>query len=378
MKEGLLQKLKGKAMQKIKVASTQKTRFSGVELLKVIAIFLICISHAVQTSEAFINQLPSFNGFIILLRIFRYFGHVGNIIFIISSCYFSFLSKSKTKFEKAINLLLDSCFISIILFAGIFGGGTSLSDLEIVMQFFPDIFFNVWFVPTYVIFYFVQPLLKKIAINLDKNQYTIFIFLLTLLYFVLTQLKGVTVGLSSIYGFVYIYFIVAFMERFCQNFMRSKKKNIFCFVFFLFIFLLFVIGKNFASIFYPPLGNSQIYQDLTVLFLFPTLFSVFNLFRMMKFYSKTINFCSSVSLFVYCIHENYLVRNVLRPLYYQETLAIRGDLYFLWVILLGITLFVLSYLLAIIYNFTFHKIANFMARKSGQAIEGLAKKMKKR
>lgn len=123
LKEGLLQKLKGKAMQKIKVASTQKTRFSGVELLKVIAIFLICISHAVQTSELFIDYSPTFDPAIVVLKIFRYFGQVGNIIFIISSCYFLFLSKSKTKFEKAINLLLDSCFISIILFAGIFGGG---------------------------------------------------------------------------------------------------------------------------------------------------------------------------------------------------------------------------------------------------------------
>lgn len=110
-------------MQKIKVASTQKTRFSGVELLKVIAIFLICISHAVQTSELFIDYSPTFDPAIVVLKIFRYFGQVGNIIFIISSCYFLFLSKSKTKFEKAINLLLDSCFISIILFAGIYGGG---------------------------------------------------------------------------------------------------------------------------------------------------------------------------------------------------------------------------------------------------------------
>ena len=79
---------KGESLMKNKSVENKAVRFSGVEFLKIIAIFLICISHAVQTSELCIDYSPTLDPAIIVLKIFRYFGHFGNIIFIIASSYF--------------------------------------------------------------------------------------------------------------------------------------------------------------------------------------------------------------------------------------------------------------------------------------------------
>lgn len=100
------------------------TRNSGIELYKLLGLFLICIFHSVQTSELFIDYSPTTNFTIIVLNFFKYFGHVGNIIFIISSSYFLYNSKkSKLKFSKAINILLDSCLISTVIMIAFIGGG---------------------------------------------------------------------------------------------------------------------------------------------------------------------------------------------------------------------------------------------------------------
>lgn len=87
----------------------RQTRDSGIELLKIFAIFVIVINHTVQslTNEAY--NIPN-NGFVIdisrattniqciLLQIFRHFGVLGNSVFFICSAWF--LLKSKIGIRK--------------------------------------------------------------------------------------------------------------------------------------------------------------------------------------------------------------------------------------------------------------------------------------
>ena len=351
-----------------------KKRLSGIELLQIIAIFLICISHAVQTSELFINYIPSVDIQIILLKLFRYFGNVGNIIFIIASSYFLINKKSVVKSQRIFNMLLDSCLISITIFFGfiIFGGG-SLSALDIVKQFLPDLFFNVWFIPAYVIFYLLHLIFNFFIYNMNYKQHLAFLFMLILVYFLPWSTLSLEFGLSSIPGFWIIYFVVAFIKIYCPNFCESKKKNRICFFVFLVLFVSCVLLENFIPMIYPPFYKLPIFHDFAVLLLLPMLLSLFFIFKNIKFYSKTVNFLSSCSLFVYCIHENVLVRTFLRPYYYQIVLAYNFDLYFLWIMILGVVLFVASYLLAVAYHFSLHKITLFLSNKMSIIIKKLGK-----
>lgn len=102
--------------------NVKTTRFSGVELLRIIAIFLICLSHAAQTAQGHPN-LPNIGAFNKIMLVFlRYAGSFGNITFVICSAYF-LLDSTKAKSKKIFTLLLDSMFISISMLIGISLGG---------------------------------------------------------------------------------------------------------------------------------------------------------------------------------------------------------------------------------------------------------------
>lgn len=57
-----------KVIQKEKTFSTKKERNSGIELLKIIAIVLIVISHVVYTLKT-VNPYISYNGYVVDLSI---------------------------------------------------------------------------------------------------------------------------------------------------------------------------------------------------------------------------------------------------------------------------------------------------------------------
>lgn len=84
-----------------------KKRNTGIELLKVIAIFLIVISHVTQTlgEQNVIVQLtnPIIQGVAksdfseVVTLFFRHLGGIGNTIFIVCSAYFLLNSKEVKK-----------------------------------------------------------------------------------------------------------------------------------------------------------------------------------------------------------------------------------------------------------------------------------------
>lgn len=105
----------------MKEASINK-RESGIELLKIIAIFMIVISHVVSSlnkinigGNVIFNLEKSttdVNTFILICM--RYFGALGNLIFIIASSYFLVDSKKDYK-KKIIQLIADVFIISILI-----------------------------------------------------------------------------------------------------------------------------------------------------------------------------------------------------------------------------------------------------------------------
>ncbi|MDE6060530.1 MAG: hypothetical protein K2G31_03580, partial [Clostridia bacterium] len=68
--------------------SEKRIRLSGVELLRILAILLICVHHAVTGSEGFIDFDGTLSVGTVFLRLLRYCGQIGNIIFVICSAYF--------------------------------------------------------------------------------------------------------------------------------------------------------------------------------------------------------------------------------------------------------------------------------------------------
>lgn len=103
-------------------------RDSGVELLKIIAVILIVISHVVLTLITENEYIPysdylldcthaTTNVTVLLLAVMRHFGALGNWIFFVASAWF-LLDSTKASGKKMMGMLLDIWVISV-LFLGI-------------------------------------------------------------------------------------------------------------------------------------------------------------------------------------------------------------------------------------------------------------------
>ena len=346
-------------------SANKKMRFSGVELLRIIAIFLICLCHAIQTSMNFVDYSPSLNFTKMLLQILFVSGQIGNVLFIICSAYFLVDSK-KTKAEKAINLLFDSTLISIIIFTGFLIGGYSFSFEDSMRQFLPDLFEHNWFIPVYVLMYLVHPLLNIVINKMGKKVHFTFCFVVIVFYGLVGLILGDEMGVDKLTKFFMIYFIVAYMKLYCGDFANDRKKNVkwFLITFFLFWVLAFIDKLL-------PVWNSHLDRFISIdywfsPFLLPMLLFLFNIFKSFQFKNKFINYLASCSLFVYVIHENILLRSYIRPQYYEYVLGLNPDMYFWWIMLCAVGMFIGGMILSIIYKETFHRLTVFLSKKTAQ------------
>lgn len=119
--------------------TNKKIRFSGIELLKIIAVFLICLSHITETTRQIFIIDGSFGFQGIVVRAFSNFGYIGNTIFVICSIWF-LLDSNSIKREKIIQILFDSVCISICFLIGYLIAGYKFDSQTILYQIFPDFF----------------------------------------------------------------------------------------------------------------------------------------------------------------------------------------------------------------------------------------------
>ncbi len=337
-------------------------RESGVELLKIIGIMLIIISHCVQTTEKFVDfQAPTWNETFLIMRMLRFGGNVGNLIFVISSAYF-LAGKSKVKGEKAVNILLDSQFISVIVLGLTFALSRFITlsvkfDFRFVYEnLFPDIFSKVWFIPAYVVLYLTHPFLNQIIDGLDKKSHMRIDVCLFFVYGVTMLFKGGP-QYSNMLGFFIIYFYVSYIKKHQSEYVFDRKKNIKAFVIMFIIFIVVVLIKNYLAFRIKWFRTFPEIKEMTSVIFFPMIMSLFNVFLSFKFKNKTINAISSLTLFIYCIHENFIVRTYLRPYCYRVMAEKYGAHYLYFALALAAALFIASLILAKIYQLTLHKLS---------------------
>lgn len=166
----------------------ENKRNSSIELLKIIAIIIIIISHSVpfgayENYTSYLNlNVSTVSIQNLILSIFRHFGSLGNCIFIVCSCYF-LIDSEKIKPKKIIKLIVDTTIISILImiffkFVLNIDGGFSLAS--IVKMILPVLFSSYWFITAYIIVYAITPLLNNGIRSLDKKTHYVYVILLCL------------------------------------------------------------------------------------------------------------------------------------------------------------------------------------------------------
>lgn len=352
-------------------------RRSGVELLRLIAILLICTAHGVQTLESFVDfRSATANPPFLILQMLRFCGNIGNILFIICSSYF-LVNSTKTKKEKVIGLLLDSTVISVgilvsfILFCTLFSVSYHFTFWDIVKNILPDMYEQVWFVPTYALFYLIHPYINS-ALNIIGRKKHFAVCCAMVVIYSLGGLINAKPVYSDLLGFAFIFIIVSYLKLYRSDLIKNVKLNAVVFLISTFVFAGTVAGRNLLALDHPFFEDFPNIDGMCSVVFLPMLISLFNLFLDMDFSSRLINTAASCSLFIYCIHENAILRAEIRPKYYEFVFARFGDERALFFALLcGVGMFAGALILALIYKYTIHKLTGKASVKIKEKLTAL-------
>lgn len=307
-----------------------KQRESGVELLKLAALFIIVISHVTQSlgrdmSTAGIpnDYLMDFKSasadpVVLVLAVFRHFGSLGNLIFFVCSAWFLCGSK-KAKADKILSLAADIWVVSVLMLVGFLICGVHPSATHILRSLFPTTFSNNWYMTTYLLFYAIHGYLNLVMEKMGQRTHLTAAAVLGGLYCVLGSLKADLYCGNDLTLFIAVYFIICYLRKYGNHFMDSAKVNWILLVIGIAASLGLILLTNFAGLRIHALSGQLLRwnRNNNPLFLLVAI-ALLNLARLHRFVSPAVNYLSGLSFLIYILHENLLVSGYLRTAVWHE------------------------------------------------------------
>ncbi|MGI6071716.1 MAG: acyltransferase family protein [Lachnospiraceae bacterium] len=354
-------------------AKGQEERLSGVELLKITAILLIVLNHCIQSLTQVYPGLPS-NDYVLdinsittnplnlLLAILRSAGCIGNDIFVACSAWFM-VGRKKNDKRKVSFLIINTFTVSVLIFAITYILGCDLDRDATLLQFFPTSNGNNWFVTCYVLLLFLYPVLNRIIETMSQRALLGTTLLLTFLYSVVNYFRpwffvGNPFYSMDLIVWITIYFLVAYMKLYLKDFSKNIRANIIMCIIGLLGQGLMITGLNLAGLKIDLLQGKLMYFNYGGSpFIIMLAMGSLNIALSLKFRSRFINYISGLSLLIYIIHENFIIRNVYRPwIFYFIHERFGYDYILLWLLAVTAAIFIAAVLLAALYNISLERL----------------------
>ncbi len=359
-----------------------KTRNSGIELLKIAAIVLIVISHVVQTLRSANPYVPS-GSYVIdlsvatvdphkfLLMLFSYFGHWGNTVFFICSAWF-LLDSAKWNKRKWFFMLSEIWFVSMVILAVtmILRQG-DVARVMILRSFLPTTLANNWYLTCYLLFYPIHPYLNTVIRKLDKQGLFRCSAALFVLYFGFAFIKRDLFFSSNLVLWIAIYFVMAYIKLYAPEFAASTKGNIILLLIGFAGYVGIAAAANAAGLHISALNDKVLHWATNYNpFLVAMSVALFNLARKLTFKNKAINYLSGLSLLVYIIHENLILRMYYRPALWDLVYRSFGHRHVAaWTLALSLLVFAFGLISAAIYDVSLRRLV----RKAANGVFSLAR-----
>ncbi len=286
----------------------RKERDSNFELLRIICIFLIvmshCILHSCANSREILEpvQLNLNHFFSIMVGTW---GRLAVEIFVILSSWF-LVDGYGIHSKKIVKIVAQTWFWCIVLLCiGLVLNLDVISTKVIIKELLTPIYPQYWFVTNYVIFYMIVPFLQVFVKSIDKKR----LGLLCCIFSILVVAYKLTEGVSNIIYFIYLFILTAWIKDNEGWFKKySNLLSIFCYIV---LVILKILAKDADLLFDISLGDKAILLINAVQMLLTTIFafSLVNCFARIKIkYNRIINIIASTTLGVYVIHENIIMR----------------------------------------------------------------------
>ena len=349
-------------------------RDSGVELLRIIAMFLIVLSHVTQTANSIIpidigiatHQMTHF-----VLSFFRMLGALGNMIFFIISAWF-LLDSKEVKIQKIQFILVTVWIVSIVYLTAflVFYKG-HISPSYIIKSLFPNFFANNWFLTCYMLFYPIHTLLNTLIKASSQQKLLKMCVSLFILYVLCNTIRAKTFFPSLLILWVTLYLIIGYMKFYLHNLSNNKIFNFYFLCGSIAGILTFTYLTNLLGLHFGVLRDKVLYWGTNYsVFWVLSAITLLNLFRTIQLRSELINKLASYMLLVYLVHENLLLRKYIRPnLFSAWHVYLGGENPIIDVISFALALFILALIVSMIFNKLFHPFINGIAKKMNDFIE---------
>lgn len=287
-------------------------RNSSVEILRIISMFFIILSHYTVHNGVNNAELPvGINR--IILEISK-LGNIGVILFMLISGYF-LIDSDKFKLKKLVKLILQVFFYSITVY-GIFClcGLVEFSAKDLLLSLFPIVTKQYWFVTAYVVIFVFHKFINILLKSLTKKQWQLLLVVCLFLFSLIPTLTNRDFDFygSELIQFFLYYSLGAYIKTYGLDFI-SKKTNVIILIFSVFFLILSVVAFDFLSLKFPEAGKfADRFFDRFSLIAIAFAVSLFNCFVTAKpIYNNIVNVISSAAFGVYLIHENRFMRDFL-------------------------------------------------------------------
>lgn len=356
-------------------ADKSRMRDSGVELLKIIAIILIVISHVVLTLTTEYEYISysdylldcthaTTNITILLLAVMRHFGALGNWIFFVASAWF-LLDSAKASGKKIMEMLLDIWVISVLILGMTLLIRGEVSGKLFGFSLFPTLFANNWYLTCYLLFYPIHPYLNRLISAMTQKEHLKMISVLAVLYIGFNFIESRFFFPNMLLLWISVYLIVAYIKRYCMELYSSTKVNGI-------LLLCGVAGAVGVVVLTDLLGlkiaalSDQLLRWVSNFNLFLILIAIaaFGLARNNHFKNKRVNHIAKCAMLIYIIHENILLRTYARPYLWHCIFDRYGYAHlFLWVFLYAAVWLLAALALSLLYEKSIQKITARVSEK---------------
>lgn len=194
-------------------------RKSNFELLRIISMILIVMSHYVKHSGIFeiecnVNRL--------IAQFIFIGGKLGVLLFILISGYFLVNSKFNTK--KLLKLILETFTYSVIIYIIlILCGRQELKINTLINSILPIITGQYFFITAYVGMYILFPVINLLIKKINKDTYKKVLIILTCLLYIIPTFTTKNPFGNDVMQFIYIYMIGAYIKIYN---IKNKEKGL--------------------------------------------------------------------------------------------------------------------------------------------------------
>ena len=335
-------------------------RESNFELLRIISMFMIVVLHVLNHGGIYKSTNIYSNDFIIV-NLIESLSIVGVNCFVLISGYFGI--NSRFSFRKCMKIYIQVIFYSIIInYFAFVRGVIPLDKYTIIKMIFPITTKVWWFITVYIVLYLLSPYINKLIKSLKFEEIHKLIVILFIILIILSSLVIIpnpidNSGGYSLYNFIYLYIIGAYIKLYYDN--KNFDKKITFGVYLLLVVLLSTFNVCISRFKGADLTIYQ-YNFLPIFF---SSISLFLFFKEIKISSKVINFISSLTFGVYLFHDNPIIRQNIYNFFEIEGKLSGGKL-ILYIAFVAISIYTISSIIELLRKLLFKFIISAKNRLS--------------